>query len=129
MFSRSGEYAICAVIYISEQTSGHISDAREIARATGIALPYLWKILRELTDAGLLISCKGPSGGYRLARNPKTIKMEDILAAVSEEIPLQRCILKRSECDENQPCALHKPWEALRKRLDRTTLDDLRRQH
>jgi Rrf2 family protein len=91
-------------------------------------LPYLWKILRELTDAHLLVSFKGVSGGYRLARNPKKIAMEEVLAAVSEGVPFWRCILKHSECDLKQPCALHQPWHEFRKRLDRTTMADLRRQ-
>jgi Rrf2 family protein len=129
MLSRSAEYAIATMAYLAQQPSDRICAAHEIASATGIHLPYLWKILGELTDAHLIVSRKGASGGYCLARNPKKISTGKVLAAVSEELSLKRCIIKHSKCDLKHPCALHKPWDVFRKRLDRTTMADLGRKY
>lgn len=59
ILSRSAEHAINAVIYLAEQPPDKFCAAHEIAKGTGIRLPFLWKVLGQLTDARLLISSKG----------------------------------------------------------------------
>jgi len=126
MLSCSAEYALLALTYLAEQPPDQSCGARDIAGATSIPLPYLWKILKVLTDSHLLVSCRGVGGGYRLAREPKRIRLEEVLVALSEDVPFGRCVLKHTECDENHPCAMHRPWDVLRKRLSRTTVADLK---
>jgi len=112
------------VTYICEQRD-RLCRAPEIARATGIPRPYLWKILRKLTESKVLISCKGVKGGYRPARDPRHINMAEILAAFSENVPNWKCLLNDSECDSEHPCAFHKPLNAFQNRLERITISDL----
>jgi len=126
ILSRSSQYAIRAVTYICEQRN-RLCRAPEVARATGIPRPYLWKILRKLTDSRVLISCKGVKGGYRAARDPRHINMAEILAAFSENVSNWRCVLDDSECNSEHPCAFHKPLNAFQKRLERITIADLKK--
>jgi len=53
-----------------------------IAQARGISDRFLLKVLKPLVSAQILISLKGPSGGYRLARQASEISMLDVLEAV-----------------------------------------------
>ena len=69
MFSRSAGYAVQALAYLAGQPSGKLTGAREIATATHIPMPFLWKILRNLSRTKLVRSFKGVRGGYELARS------------------------------------------------------------
>jgi len=129
MFSQSTQYAIAALAYLAEEPPGEVRGAHQIATATKTPLPYLWKVLRALTEYGLVISCKGCAGGYRLGRDPRNIGLDDILFAMSEGAPLSDCILTHSECDAKRPCHVHRPWDVFRRRLEKTTVADLRRQN
>jgi len=81
MFSQSTQYAIAALAYLAEQPSDEVCGAHQIATAINTPLPYLWKVLRALAENSLVISCKGCAGGYRLARNPRNIGLDDILVS------------------------------------------------
>jgi Rrf2 family iron-sulfur cluster assembly transcriptional regulator len=125
MFSRSTEYAIQALKYLARQPAGRLSGAREIAAATHIPQPYLWKLLKCLTDERLVRSFKGVIGGYELARSPKDITIRDMWVAIPKGPYILGCVLSSSDCDEKRPCLLHKGWKSFCGQLDKTTLADL----
>jgi Rrf2 family protein len=53
-----------------------------IAQTHGVSLLYLKKIVRNLKRAGLVQSKEGITGGYRIARNPQSISVWDVVQAV-----------------------------------------------
>jgi Rrf2 family protein len=55
---------------------------REIAEAQEIPAAFLTQILLKLKGAGLVISTRGSTGGYRLARPPEEITLIDVLRVV-----------------------------------------------
>jgi Rrf2 family protein len=57
-----------------------------IAQARGIPERFLLKVLKPLVSAQVLLSVKGPNGGYRLARQPNDITMLEVLEAVDGPI-------------------------------------------
>jgi Rrf2 family protein len=57
-----------------------------IAQARGIPERFLLKVLKPLVSARVLLSLKGPNGGYRLAKSPNDISMLDIVEAVDGPI-------------------------------------------
>jgi Rrf2 family protein len=131
MFSRSAGYAMQALIYLSEQPPGQLTGAREIAAASQIPIPFLWKILRNLSQKRLLRSFKGVRGGYELARPPGKITIAQVLNATQGSDLLDACVLLHAACDERNPCPLHSFWQDSKKQLERfvqrTTLADVAR--
>jgi Rrf2 family protein len=92
---------------------GEMTEAREIAERAHLPAPFLSKILRSLTTAGVLRSRRGR--GYQLARSPDRITLGDVLRAVEgHEAIWDRCIFWREECDEDRPCPLHFRWAQLK---------------
>ena len=55
---------------------------RGIAEAHGIPQRFLVQILLQLKGAGLVISIRGASGGYQLARPPSEISLAEIINAI-----------------------------------------------
>jgi Rrf2 family transcriptional regulator, iron-sulfur cluster assembly transcription factor len=129
MFSRSSGYAIQALIYLAQQPLGRLTGAREIAAAAQIPKPFLWKILRNLSQKKLLRSFKGVRGGYEMARAPGKITIAQILEATRGDDPLQSCILRAGACDDQNPCPLHDLWKNTKRQIERfakrTTLADI----
>jgi Rrf2 family protein len=81
--SAKAEYAYLAVIALAEKHhEGRPLPIREIAESQGIPATFLTQILLKLKSAGLVLSTRGSSGGYRLARAPEEIALIDILKVV-----------------------------------------------
>ena len=131
MFSRSAGYAVQALTYLAAQPSGKLTGAREIAETLQIPMPFLWKILRNLTRKKLVRSFKGVRGGYELARAAERISVSEVLAASPDAKHSEACVLGLEQCDENNPCPLHSSWKDVRVQIDdlmkKTSLADLAR--
>ncbi|WP_165252147.1 RrF2 family transcriptional regulator [Paludisphaera soli] len=84
--SAKAEYACLAVIALADRHDGERPvPIREIAEAHDIPETFLTQILIRLKGAGLVVSTRGSSGGYRLARDPLTISLGDVLRVVDGE--------------------------------------------
>jgi len=58
----------------------------EISRRQDISLPYLEQLFVKLRRAELVVSVRGPGGGYRLARSAVDIRVAAVMAAVDETV-------------------------------------------
>jgi Rrf2 family transcriptional regulator, cysteine metabolism repressor len=81
--SAKAEYACLALLALAEQGA----DApplriREISDTHAIPERYLVQILLQLKGAGLVVSTRGASGGYRLARSAAKIALSEVLAVI-----------------------------------------------
>lgn len=65
----------------THQNDGNIL-AETIADAYGIPVTFLLRILQQLVRANILISKRGPHGGYVLGRPAETISILDIIQAI-----------------------------------------------
>jgi Rrf2 family iron-sulfur cluster assembly transcriptional regulator len=131
MFSRSAGYAVQALTYLAAQPSGKLTGAREIAAEVEIPMPFLWKILRNLSQKKLVRSFKGVRGGYELARPADKICVREVLDASPDARHVEMCVLGLEQCNEVAPCPLHQSWKGVRAQIDdllqQTTLADLAR--
>src|SRR5215813_13222436 len=84
--TRASSYALHAVAYMAAQKHDRPVASHHIAHARGIPERFLLKVLKPLVSARVLLSIKGPNGGYRLAKSPSEITMLDILEAVDGPI-------------------------------------------
>jgi Rrf2 family iron-sulfur cluster assembly transcriptional regulator len=84
--STKGRYAMVALVDIALQPSGSVVTLSEVSRRQDISLPYLEQLFVKLRRADLVISVRGPGGGYRLARPASEIRVADVLAAVDETV-------------------------------------------
>lgn len=84
-----GQYAIVAMTFIkSKVNEGDIKPVRlaDISNKEGLSLNYLEQIFRDLRNANLVTSMRGPGGGYVLKAG--AISYGKVLAAVGEKVEL-----------------------------------------
>jgi len=70
--------------------------SHNIAQARVIPARFLLKVLKPLVSARILLSIKGPNGGYRLARPASEISLLDIVEAVDGPIRGQAPLLEEN---------------------------------
>jgi Rrf2 family transcriptional regulator, iron-sulfur cluster assembly transcription factor len=114
IFSKKCEYGLQAVLYLAAQMDREIIPAEEIAKKLSIPKEFVSKILQSLTESGIVSSRKGKSGGFAIAKDPKKIKLIDIVAAIDGMSMFSGCVLGFPNCNPDNPCPLHDKWGELR---------------
>ncbi|MBY5932494.1 Rrf2 family transcriptional regulator [Tateyamaria omphalii] len=84
--STKGRYAMVALADIAMQPADQLVSLSDISGRQDISLPYLEQLFVKLRRAELVVSVRGPGGGYRLARSASDIRVADVLAAVDEKV-------------------------------------------
>lgn len=113
MFSQASKYSIHAIMYIAERDSESVGRA-DIAGALGIPSNFLAKLLNRLATRGILISVRGPSGGYKLARPAGDIALIEVVEAVDGKLVLDDCAFGLPYCGRQTECELHARWTEIR---------------
>lgn len=84
--STKGRYAVVALIDLALAKGEMPTSLGAISRRQDISLPYLEQLFVRLRRAGLVVSVRGPGGGYRLARPADEINIVEVLDAVDETV-------------------------------------------
>ena len=66
--------------------AGELASLADISRRQNISLHYLEQLFVKLRRENLVVSVRGPNGGYRLARPAHDIRVVEILEAVDESV-------------------------------------------
>lgn len=126
--SKLTDYATVILAAISEQ-EGALASASGLAERTGIGLPTVSKLLKELQRAGLVRSTRGARGGYRLARPAREITAAQIIDAVEGPVALTECASDHGQCDLEASCRVGHSWQqvslAIRRALEELPLTTL----
>lgn len=80
--SAKSDYALRALIEIATRDDGAPVSAEELGRLQNIPHGFLQAILADLRRAGILMSVRGQSGGWRMARGTDDVSVADIIRAV-----------------------------------------------
>ncbi|MEE9388389.1 MAG: Rrf2 family transcriptional regulator [Paracoccaceae bacterium] len=84
--STKGRYAMVALADLATQPADGLSSLGEISKRQDISLPYLEQLFVKLRRSGLVLSVRGPGGGYRLAKPAADISVSAILDSVEETV-------------------------------------------
>ena len=120
-----GRYAVTAMLDLAlHETDGPVALG-DISARQDISLSYLEQIFSRLRRGGLVLSTRGPGGGYRLSRDATSISVAQVVDAVDENVEYTRC-KGREDCQNQQRCLTHDLWASLsahvRSFLDEVTL-------
>jgi Rrf2 family protein len=123
------DYAVRALTELASVGAGTTMKGDRLADSQGLPVKFLENILAELRRAGIVASQRGSEGGYRLARDPATVSVADVIRAV--EGPLADVHgTPPEELDLPGPAApLREVWlstrAALRSVLEHVTIADV----
>ncbi|HSX09144.1 MAG TPA: Rrf2 family transcriptional regulator [Candidatus Saccharimonadales bacterium] len=117
-FSRSEDYAIILVNKLAAEYNRRLVTLTEVAKEYDISLFFLRNLATILRNAGLIKATEGKFGGYTLTKNPKKIKMGDILRNFSSDEELTCCSNDKDHarvCPKQKNCVAGNTWRKLNK--------------
>jgi Rrf2 family transcriptional regulator, nitric oxide-sensitive transcriptional repressor len=123
------DYSLRTLVYLGVHP-GRVATVEEVAGAYSISRNHLMKVVHRLATHGLVETQRGRHGGFRLARDPSTIRLGAVVRLTEPDFAVVECMDPHgSGCVIYEGCALHgvlddatNAWFAV---LDRYTLADL----
>lgn len=130
-FSTRARYGMRAMLDLAENGGGKLVLLKDIAERQEISKRYLEHMMTLLRNSGLVVAERGASGGYRLARAPGEIRLDEIFEALEGEIAPVDCVRDSGVCQRADDCAARDLWcevtAAMKTVLNRQTLADLKK--
>ncbi len=115
--STKGHYAVQALVELADADSGRPVSLSSIAKRESLSQNYLEQLFVKMRKAGLVLSVRGPGGGYLLAKKPSTIFIGEIFEAVEENVALTECVEidgnDSQSCKRSIECKTHYLWARL----------------
>ena len=129
-----GRYAVIAMADLASNQKLKPVSLNEISLRQNISLSYLEQLFSKLKNQKLVKSIRGSSGGYILEKNPKDIKISNIIFAVDEQVKTLN-FKKESKkgCNgKTVKCITHNLWDDLERHInfffENVSLNDLIKQ-
>ena len=82
------------------------TTTNEIARKLSISEAHLAKVLQRLSKAGLVVSNRGPKGGFRLGKDPRNITLREVYEVMEGRMKRKDCLYNERMCNGNG-CMFH----------------------
>lgn len=95
------DYALRVMLFLSKSTENRV-EARKISEEENIPLRFLLKLLRKLTNSGIVKSYRGVKGGYALNMPPEEITLKMVVEAVEGELYINRCMENPEYCNRGK---------------------------
>ena len=125
-----GRYAVTALLDLALQEQKHelAVSLSDIAKRQEISISYLEQLFSKLRKKGLVVSTRGASGGYHIAKPINEISIMTIISAVDEAVDARACESK-GNCQDGAMCLTHDLWNGLSEQIENylstVTLDTL----
>jgi len=88
----------------------------DISVRQGISLSYLEQLFAKMRRNKLVVSTRGPGGGYSLGNSPETVCIADIIKAVDEEMKITNKDVMDGSTDY-EPCLTEQLWDELSEQI------------
>ena len=94
-----------------------VLSAQALAERARLEAPTVSKLLKQLAQAGLVLSTRGINGGYRLARAAERISVADIVAAIEGPIGMTECSAHAGACGHEPHCGVRVNWQRINRAI------------
>lgn len=112
-----GRYAVTAILDIALHGNNHPVSLAEISERQAISLSYLEQLFGKLRKEGIVMSVRGPGGGYQLDKTTDEISVGMIVRAVNENLDVTKC-KGNGNCSKDSLCLTHSLWERLEDQIE-----------
>ncbi len=109
--------------YLALRTVSVLADAgdrmkgADLAEAIDTSPAFLAQVMTPLVRTGWVHSEPGRTGGYKLAADPETISILELIETVEGPTDNDICALRGGSCSAELKCAVHDAWVHARRGL------------
>ncbi|HIJ37867.1 MAG TPA: SUF system Fe-S cluster assembly regulator [Rhodospirillaceae bacterium] len=128
--ARMTDYGVVILCQMARDSEQRMFTAPYLAELTKLPLPTVSKLLKLLTQKGILRAQRGASGGYGLARPAQAVSARDIVLALEGPVVLTACVDGgEGGCDFELSCPMRGHWDpvnsAISEALRKVTLAEM----
>lgn len=110
--STKSRYAVTSLLDMVLHSDNAPVSLAEISERQGISLSYLEQLFAKMRRNELVVSTRGPGGGYRLSTDPEKVRISDIIAAVDDKLEVANKDALPGAVNF-EPCLTEQLWEEL----------------
>ena len=107
--TRRCDYA-CRILRSAYRHGDEYVSISEISEEESIPYAFARGIQHDLALAGFLETARGSKGGIRLAVDPATTTMYDVITAVQGDVNMALCSADTGVCDKCDRCDYRRVW-------------------
>ena len=108
--SSKTHYGLMACHVLSINYPDKSVSATELENTIKVSSKYLEKIMRMLSNRGIVSANRGASGGYYLAKSPQDITIGEIVRTLEDDMEIIECVKTDSTC---KCCPSRVVWKKL----------------
>ena len=105
--SSKAHYGLQAVFILAKP--GDVVSAKTLENEIGVSCKYLERIMRILTNAGVVLANRGIQGGYYLAKPASQTTAGEVVRALEDQLEIIDCVTGNS-CNK---CGTSFGWKKL----------------
>lgn len=106
------------MLFVAQKSKSNTKvGVKQIAKAIGSPEPFIAKILQDLGKKGLVLSAKGPTGGFYMDNAAMKNSLADIVYAIDGDKLFTGCGLGLKSCSAKMPCPVHDEFVVVRKHI------------
>jgi Rrf2 family iron-sulfur cluster assembly transcriptional regulator len=112
-----GRYAVTAMLDLALNNCDSVPvSLADISARQYISLSYLEQLFAKLRRNNLVVSARGPGGGYNLSRGSNAIFVAEVIDAVNENVDATGC-QGGVPCQGGKICLTHYLWAELSQQI------------
>jgi Rrf2 family iron-sulfur cluster assembly transcriptional regulator len=111
-----GRYAVTAMLDLAIHAGEGPVSLADISSRQEISLSYLEQLFSKLRRQKLVVSVRGPGGGYQLSRATENISVAEVVDAVDESVNVTNCG-GEGHCTDQGFCLTHHLWTDLSQQI------------
>jgi Rrf2 family transcriptional regulator, iron-sulfur cluster assembly transcription factor len=114
--STKSRYAVTSLLdMVMHSDKGPVSLA-DISQRQGISLSYLEQLFAKMRRNNLVVSTRGPGGGYRLSASPEEVSVSDIILSVDDKFEVTNKDALPG-ANNYEPCLTEQLWDELSQQI------------
>ena len=113
MITTKGRNALKVMIDLAQHEGCGNVSLTDIAERQHESVKYLEAVMGPLSSAGLVLSARGKSGGYRLARPATESSVGEIIVAAEGPLAPVSCLYSDVPCENASKCLSLPLWKEL----------------
>ncbi len=104
------------MIFVAQHSDGNFVSLRDVSESQDISIKYLEQITALLSKAGLLVSARGPTGGYKLSKPAEQYSAAEILRVTEGHLAPE--IPEDGKSKKKDKISTRRFWEGLDKAIE-----------
>lgn len=120
LITRETDYAIRILRALRD---GEKYNMTTLCKEQDIPQQFAYKILRKLSEAGIVTSTRGANGGCRLSTDLKKLSLLDLIRIIDPDKPISSCLKKGYQCAYREAhcdyCGVHDQLIIIQNRINK----------